>query len=455
MVPIQGLGTDFFMVRRHSKAAILLFICAALAAFVPARSIAEDAGTLGATGSPAGIRSTAEDDGGHRLAFEVLNSPSASGASEESETVPGPVHVLAPGGALIFKSGAPKHPYDTILINGLVLSGRVGLEIALEAPGERKVAWQSVPLHLSRSGRFWAKLKLTKPARGPVAFRVTNQESLESRVIVYGLETFAWKVEAPSGARRPPAQSSGDPVAPGARRPMTQVIITTGDQPPVIERAAWSAKDPRTELEESRPTRMTLHHTAGNRPLSRDESIQEVQWIQEFHQNGRGWSDIGYHFLIDPLGNIFRGRPELKIGAHTLGENQGNLGIAFLGFYEPPHDHRMSAEQEKSFLTLAAWLLKTYAISPETLVGHQFYRPTTCPGKWLQREIAGLREKLKNEAAAPLAHPGPRSSPGATGASGSQGTVPGAAQGAAAQRSRRPQAPPVFPSGLFQAIRRD
>ena len=431
------MGTDFFMVRRHSKAAILLFICAAFAALVPARSIAEDAstlgvtdspagirssaedaGTLGATGSPAGTRSSAqgastlgvadsaEDDGGHRLAFEVLNSPSASDASEESEAVPGPVHVLAPGSALIFKSDAPKRPYDTILINGLVLSGRVGLEIALEVPGDQKEAWQSVPLHLSPSGRFWAKLKLTKPARGPVAFRVTNQESFESRVIVYGLETFAWKVEAPSGARRP----------------RTQVIITAEDQPPVIERAAWSAKDPRTELAESRPGRMTLHHTAGNRPLSRDESIQEVQWIQEFHQNGRGWSDIGYHFLIDPLGNIFRGRPELKIGAHTLGENQGNLGIAFLGFYEPPHDHRMIAEQEKAFLALAAWLLKTYSISPDTLVGHQFYRPTTCPGKWLQREIAGLKEKLKNEPAA---------------------------------QAKRQSPPPAFPDGLYESIRRD
>ena len=30
--------------------------------------------------------------------------------------------------------------------------------------------------------------------------------------------------------------------------------------------------------------------------------------IQRHHQDGRGWSDIGYHFIVDGGGHIYQGR---------------------------------------------------------------------------------------------------------------------------------------------------
>ncbi|EPX78509.1 hypothetical protein Salmuc_03620 [Salipiger mucosus DSM 16094] len=41
--------------------------------------------------------------------------------------------------------------------------------------------------------------------------------------------------------------------------------------------------------------------------------------IRRWHVEDRGWSDIGYHFLIDRDGTVARGRPLERIGAHFPG----------------------------------------------------------------------------------------------------------------------------------------
>lgn len=40
---------------------------------------------------------------------------------------------------------------------------------------------------------------------------------------------------------------------------------------------------------------------------------------------------IGYHFFIDKLGRIFKGRNEEEVGAHVAGHNANSLGICFEG----------------------------------------------------------------------------------------------------------------------------
>ena len=76
--------------------------------------------------------------------------------------------------------------------------------------------------------------------------------------------------------------------------------------------------------------KMTLHHSAGFSAETLEEGIAQMQAIQLFHQDIRGWSDIGYHFVIDKAGNIYQGRPETVIGAHTGGSNTETSEHAFL-----------------------------------------------------------------------------------------------------------------------------
>lgn len=45
----------------------------------------------------------------------------------------------------------------------------------------------------------------------------------------------------------------------------------------------------------------------------------------------RGFSDIGYHFYITRNGEIHRGRPLEKIGAHCQNHNRHSIGICYEG----------------------------------------------------------------------------------------------------------------------------
>jgi len=55
------------------------------------------------------------------------------------------------------------------------------------------------------------------------------------------------------------------------------------------------------------------------------------KWHTDPKPNGRGWSDIGYHYVIKRDGTIEKGRDLDVIGAHTLGENSHSIGICYVG----------------------------------------------------------------------------------------------------------------------------
>jgi len=47
--------------------------------------------------------------------------------------------------------------------------------------------------------------------------------------------------------------------------------------------------------------------------------------------SGKGWLDIGYHYVIRRNGRIEEGRPLEEIGAHVGGHNVGTAGICLVG----------------------------------------------------------------------------------------------------------------------------
>ena len=53
--------------------------------------------------------------------------------------------------------------------------------------------------------------------------------------------------------------------------------------------------------------------------------------IKRWHVKDRGWSDIGYHYVIGLDGKIEAGRPVNKQGAHCKGENKTSIGICYIG----------------------------------------------------------------------------------------------------------------------------
>ncbi|MEM9663505.1 MAG: N-acetylmuramoyl-L-alanine amidase [Bacteroidota bacterium] len=169
--------------------------------------------------------------------------------------------------------------------------------------------------------------------------------------------------------------------------------------PPLVTRSAWGASSFRgSPIRLARPSYdfLTVHHAAGFSATTLEDGKEQVKRIQDFHQNGRGWSDIGYHFVIDKGGNVFQGRPFLNgnvtlesgpvlvQGAHAGGANTGNIGICLLGCFHPPEGgscrDEITPEARASLEVLLAFLSETYGVAPRQLRGHRDFGSTACPG---------------------------------------------------------------------------
>ena len=53
--------------------------------------------------------------------------------------------------------------------------------------------------------------------------------------------------------------------------------------------------------------------------------------IRDWHVNGNGWDDIGYHYVITRSGAIEGGLPVATQGAHVRGHNEHTIGICLVG----------------------------------------------------------------------------------------------------------------------------
>lgn len=288
------------------------------------------------------------------------------------------------GARVVFDSGESDPPaggWDTLLIQGDLPEGP--LRFMAARPGASTV-WVELEVHRFPNGRFWAKGRFQKGA-GPLRLRAAaDSVGADHEVSVYSAEVFA---EGPD-ARPAPALPSRGPQDPAAVPPAFHA------------RAAWGAKPPTSPLSpDPMPWRVTLHHTDGRYTATLAESLEETRFIQDFHQNGRKWSDIAYHFVVDPAGNIIEGRPLETLGAHTLNNNEGNVGIVLLGTYHAPKNDATTPAQLDAVARLGRFLVRRFGLEPESLKGHRDYKQTDCPGDLAYPKLAELRKAFAAPAA--------------------------------------------------------
>ena len=113
---------------------------------------------------------------------------------------------------------------------------------------------------------------------------------------------------------------------------------------------------------------------------TREGENYTVDTIRSWHVDGRGWSDIGYHFYIDLYGEIHKGRDISRIGAHTKGLNRNSIGICYCGGVEEdgktPCDTR-TEEQKQALLSLLGFLKLTWPKA--TIYSHNEFANKACP----------------------------------------------------------------------------
>lgn len=77
--------------------------------------------------------------------------------------------------------------------------------------------------------------------------------------------------------------------------------------------------------------RVLIHCTATREGQDIDAATIKRWHITPISKGGRGWTDIGYHFVIRLDGTIEVGRAENKVGAHVEGFNTGSIGVVYVG----------------------------------------------------------------------------------------------------------------------------
>ena len=110
-------------------------------------------------------------------------------------------------------------------------------------------------------------------------------------------------------------------------------------------------------------------------PEGRDISADTIdKWHKE-----RGWSGIGYHYVIKLDGSIEYGRDINKTGAHVKGQNKGSIGICYIGGCDSAMDAKdtRTPEQKESLLLLLKTLKKMHPVA--TIHGHNEFSSKACP----------------------------------------------------------------------------
>lgn len=110
-------------------------------------------------------------------------------------------------------------------------------------------------------------------------------------------------------------------------------------------------------------------------PECRDISAATIdKWHKE-----RGWSGIGYHFVVKLDGTIEYGRMVDKVGAHCKGHNKSSIGICYIGGCDSDMNAKdtRTPQQIASMLELIRILKKMHP--GVEVFGHRDFSTKECP----------------------------------------------------------------------------
>ena len=121
----------------------------------------------------------------------------------------------------------------------------------------------------------------------------------------------------------------------------------------------------------------------------------KMETIKSWHVKGNGWSDIGYHYVIELDGTIKEGRPMHRSGAHTKGHNANSIGVCYVGGIDndkKPKDTRTEAQRE-AMDELIGLLSNDYKTA--TIHGHNEFSAKACPSFDVAKEYGKINVPKK------------------------------------------------------------
>lgn len=223
-------------------------------------------------------------------------------------------------------------------------------------------------------------MRLTEPRTGPFFALVLTGATL---LLCTGCQSGG----TTTVAHIPPPSFNGPNVTPPPKP-----VVRALPKPPVVAQkprpsgpAEWAPKAA------ARPWKwIVVHHSASP---SGSASV-----FDKMHR-GKGWDELGYHFVIGNGTDSGDGQievgprwPKQKHGAHAkTSDNRYNdfgIGICLVGNFD---NDRPTAKQMQSLAKLTAYLMKTYRVSPDRIIGHGDTKATECPGRYMS--LAAVRNQ--------------------------------------------------------------
>ncbi len=175
--------------------------------------------------------------------------------------------------------------------------------------------------------------------------------------------------------------------------------------PEYEERADWcpdGSCPPNPSPSFTNVTHLIVHHSAGTNTATDWAAV--VRSIWDFHVITRGWSDIGYNYLIAPTGAIYEGRGNDILGAHFCGTNGGTLGVCMMGDYT---DITPTTDALDALKELLAWKACDVNVDPlgeafhsssnltlNNISGHRDGCATQCPGNAFYPMLPEVRQSV-------------------------------------------------------------
>lgn len=153
----------------------------------------------------------------------------------------------------------------------------------------------------------------------------------------------------------------------------------------------------------ARQIKEVIVHCAATRSMwMADQPIEaKVAEIRKWHKE-RGWSDIGYHWVVDRDGSVMAGRDEARQGAHCKGKNKHSIGVCLIGGHgSSSTDQFLDNFTAAQDTALGALLFKIKKRHPTAvkISGHNEYSNKACPGfnvrAWLERRQQTKKPRTK------------------------------------------------------------
>ncbi|MFL6109263.1 MAG: peptidoglycan recognition protein, partial [Marmoricola sp.] len=213
------------------------------------------------------------------------------------------------------------------------------------------------------------------------------------------------------GAAADPSPASGIRLA----------AMRTAPKPFIFSRAQWGANESLRDKSSLRYGTIKtgfIHHTVNANTYTAEQVPALIRGIYAYHTQSRGWSDIGYNFLVDRFGRIWEGRyggvDRPVVGAHTLGYNEYAFAMSAIGNYDIKQP---SSAMVQAYGALFAWKLSLHGVdaaSTKQQVGSKVFRAinghrdaasTACPGKYLYAKIPEIRKRaaeIQRDAGTPV-----------------------------------------------------